>query len=95
MEWRSKRARLERNPEQVIEEIRHRCQTKALQMRCPHHQKNARVMVEGNHANDVTFDVFTCCEPFRTHVYEELMEELYLANAIGPAGQQGVDDFAL
>jgi hypothetical protein len=52
-------------------------------------------MVEGNHANDVTFDVFTCCEPFRTHVYEELMEELYLANAIGPAGQQGVDDFAL
>ncbi|MGO9246761.1 MAG: hypothetical protein ACLQDC_18550 [Verrucomicrobiia bacterium] len=89
------KSELERNPEQGLEEIRHRCQARALQMRCPRHQKNARVMVEGNNFGDVAFEVFTCCEKFRAHVTEELMEELYLTNAPSPTGHQGLDDFAL
>jgi len=52
-------------------------------------------MVEGNSFGDVAFEVFTCCEQFRAHVHEELMEELYLTNAPGPTGHQGLDDFAL
>jgi hypothetical protein len=64
-------------------------------MRCPQHQKNARVMVEGNNFGGVTFEVFTCCEQFRAHVHEELMDEAYLTNAPGPTGHQGIDDFAL
>lgn len=64
-------------------------------MRCPQHQKNARVMVDGNSFHDVTFEVFTCCEQFRACVYEELMEELYPTNAIGPSDHPGVDGLAL
>ena len=86
---------MQSNPEHVIEEIRHRCQSKALQMRCPQHQKNARVMVEGNNFGHVTFEVFACCEQFRTQVNEELTEELYLTNTFGPTGHHGIDDFAL
>jgi hypothetical protein len=52
-------------------------------------------MVEGNNFNDVTFEVFTCCEPFRAQFYEELTEELYLADAIGSTHHHGTDDFAL
>jgi hypothetical protein len=64
-------------------------------MRCPQHQKNARVMVEGSSFIDVTFEVFACCEQFRTQVYEELVDELYLTSAIGSAHHSGTDDFAL
>lgn len=52
-------------------------------------------MVEGNNFTDVTLEVFACCEQFRTHVYEELMEELYLTDAIVPGFHQGNNDFAL
>lgn len=86
---------MQRNFERLIEDIRHQCQARVLPMRCPQHQKNARVMVEGNSFNDVTFEVFTCCEQFRAHVYEELMDELYLTDAIGPSRHHGSDDFAL
>jgi len=89
------KSELQRNSERVIEEIRHRCQARVLQMRCPQHQKNARVMVEGNRFDDVTFEVFTCCEPFRTHVYDELMEELYQTDAIGSTRHHDSNDFAL
>jgi hypothetical protein len=86
---------LEKNPDRAIDQIKHRCQARALQMRCPQHHKTARVMVEGNNFTDVTFEVFTCCEPFRAQVYEEVTEELYLTDAIGSTHHHGTDDFAL
>ena len=54
-------------------------------------------MVEGDNLDDITLEVFTCCESFRNRVYEELMRELYRANDPGPARPRGFTDtgFAL
>jgi hypothetical protein len=62
-------------------------------MRCPQHQKNARVMIEGDNLDNVTFEVFTCCEQFRASVYEELMRELYQTNRAGSIRARGFTDF--
>ncbi|HTS16038.1 MAG TPA: hypothetical protein VMP11_00540 [Verrucomicrobiae bacterium] len=50
-------------------------------------------MIDGENLDNVTFEVFTCCEQFRARVYEELMRELYHTNKTGPIRTRGFTDF--
>ncbi|HVM60236.1 MAG TPA: hypothetical protein VMV72_05150 [Verrucomicrobiae bacterium] len=54
-------------------------------------------MIDGHNLDDITLEVFTCCEPFRARVYRELMREMYRTSNPGPTHARGVADsgFAL
>jgi len=41
-------------------------------MRCARHQRNARVMLDGEDFDDITIEVFTCCDEFRKRVESAL-----------------------
>ena len=59
-----------------IERIRRRFAVTVSQMRCPHHQKNAKVEVESEEFNILHPEVFTCCEEFERRVREALKDDL-------------------
>jgi hypothetical protein len=56
----------------TADKIRRNFTTSVSQMRCPHHQKNARVEVEAEKFDIVHIEVFTCCEKFGERVRESL-----------------------
>jgi hypothetical protein len=60
----------------VIERAQHKCELEALEMRCPCHQRNARIMVDGENLNDISIEVFACCDPFRKRVHDAMMDQL-------------------
>jgi hypothetical protein len=62
--------------ETVIERIKRSFAMTASQMRCPHHQKDAKVEVETGELNFLNVEVFTCCEEFEKHVREALKDDL-------------------
>ena len=39
-------------------------------MRCPHHQHDGRVEVYGEDLDDVSIEVFACCDLFSKRVYD-------------------------
>lgn len=58
--------------EATVEEIRRSYAVTASQMRCPFHQKNARVEVVGETLDDLNIEVFACCETFVKRVQDAL-----------------------
>jgi len=59
------------------ERVKRSCADLASEMQCPHHFKNAKVEMDGEHFNDSSMEVITCCEEFRRRV-EEALDKLVL-----------------
>ena len=58
----------------AIERVKRNYASTASEMRCPHHQKDARVYVESGRLDTLYIDVFTCCEEFEKRVREALLD---------------------
>jgi hypothetical protein len=61
-------------PETMIEGLKSNYATVASQMQCPIHQKNARVELAGDRAEDLEIEVFTCCDEFAKRVRDALRD---------------------
>lgn len=62
--------------ETTIESVRRRCAETAAEMQCPFHQRNARVIVDGDGFEQLEIEVFCCCDKFRKRVRDALQETL-------------------
>ena len=62
--------------EATIESNRRRCTETADEMQCPVHQRNARVMVDGEEPEHLEIEVFCCCDRFSKHVCDAMQETL-------------------
>ena len=58
--------------ETAIERIKRDYALTAAEMRCPYHQKNARVEVAIGRLDLLYIDIFTCCEEFERRVRRAL-----------------------
>ena len=72
------RARLILNsvPEATIEAIKQRCAETASEMQCPCHQRNARVIMDGERLDRLEIEIFCCCDQFVNRVRDALQETL-------------------
>ncbi len=58
--------------EATKENLRRRYALTASQMRCPLHQRGARVELYGDRLGDLEVEVFTCCDEFAQRVHDTL-----------------------
>jgi hypothetical protein len=65
---------LDRQCEMAMDQIRSRYATTASQMLCPVHQKNAKVEVETDDFDNLSLEVFACCDQFRERVRRALKD---------------------
>ena len=70
------RVKLRSRFDTTVEQIRRNYKTTVSQMRCPHHQQDAWVEIEGDEFNTLQVDIVTCCEEFEQRVRKSLMEML-------------------
>jgi len=63
---------LNRVPDTSVEMTKQRYSAIAAQMQCPLHQRNARVIVHGEHHDDLEVEIFCCCELFVRRVRHAL-----------------------
>lgn len=54
------------------ENLRGRYALTASQMRCPLHQRGARVELDGDGLDDLEIEVFTCCDEFAKRVRDAI-----------------------
>jgi hypothetical protein len=62
--------------ETTIESVRRRCSETAAEMQCPFHQRNARVIVDGDGLGHLEIEVFCCCDKFSKRVRDAMQETL-------------------
>jgi len=60
----------------TIEGLQHRCAETASEMQCPCHQRNARVIVDGENLYQMEIEVICCCDRFANRVRDALLEPL-------------------
>ena len=67
-----------KNVPKVIERIEQRCTETASEMLCPCHQKNARVVVDGEKLDHLEIEIVCCCDRFANCVRDALQKPLNL-----------------
>jgi hypothetical protein len=72
------RARLILNsvPEVTIEDVKRRCAETASEMQCPFHQRNARVIMDGDRVDRLEIEIICCCDRFVTRVRDALEQTI-------------------
>ncbi|MGA2139898.1 MAG: hypothetical protein ABSH14_13655 [Verrucomicrobiia bacterium] len=60
--------------EATVEEVKRSYALTASQMYCPFHHKNARIEVAGETLDDLSVEVFACCEEFVKRVQDALRD---------------------
>ena len=60
--------------EATVEEVKRSYALTASQMYCPFHHKNARIEVAGETLDDLSVEVFACCEEFVKRVHDALRD---------------------
>jgi hypothetical protein len=71
------RARLvRRGVPDTIKEIEQRCTDAISDMRCPWHQHDAKVVIDGEHLEDLEIEIICCCDRFANRVLEALQKPL-------------------
>jgi len=60
--------------EATVEQVKRSYALTASQMYCPFHHKNARVEIAGETLDDLSVEVFACCEEFAKRVQDALRD---------------------
>ena len=60
----------------LIKGIEQRCAETASEMHCPCHQRNARVIVDGEKLDHVEIEIVCCCDKFANRLRDILQESL-------------------
>ena len=62
--------------EATLEGVEQRCAETASEMHCPCHQKNARVVVDGEKLDHLEIEIICCCDGFANRVRDALQKPL-------------------
>jgi hypothetical protein len=62
--------------EATIEGLQDRCAETASEMQCPCHQRNARVIVDGEKLDHLEIEIVCCCDRFANRLRDTLQKSL-------------------